>query len=527
MSDQLEAQTFQDVIALNELKEGEMFPLSVRGQPIVLVRQGDEVRAFSGRCPHRSAPMEQGAYCKSSVHGDVLVCPWHKAVFSAETGRLVEPVAFGHLSRYPVAVAEGRVLVGTVPLPVPKAEERRLEETVLIIGGGAAGVSAAYTLREEGFAGGITIIGDEAGLPYDRTALSKTVLVSDSERASAPSLMSERDYTKYRIERVEGRVQALDMANRLAVLEDGQTLTANHIIVATGGRARRPDLPGINLKGVLSLHSQEDARLIAEAITPDQAIVLIGGGFIGLEVASSLRQKGVGVTIVTPEVIPLEEQLGREIGMRLLQLHEDNSVAFVNDAGITSIYGEEHVEGVELDDGTRLPCTNVLVAVGVKPQCDFIDPAIANGPEGSLPVDEGMHILSDGQSGDIFPGIYAAGDVCSMARNGKFWRVEHWRHAEIQGRFAAFSILGRAPRAIPMPWFWTQQFGRRIEYLGWGERFDHVILTGDLRDFNFLATYSHRGRVVGLSGAGHPSEMSRAAVDFRRFLLEYRGTTTV
>lgn len=515
--EKVKQQTFYDVASLDELEEGGLKTVTVGKRPVVLMRREGQLHALGAKCPHQGAPFGNGAYCKSRVHGDVLVCPWHKAAFSAETGEVVEPIAFEGLPRYPVEVVQGRIIVGIVPLPPSVPVPHQKDEHVLILGAGAAAASAIYTLRKGGFAGDITLIGDEKWAPYDRTTLSKSFLLAEPTRRRAPSLLPNNYYTRYNIKRVEGLVTAFDPQTKRAKLEDGTTYQGDHVLIATGGQPYQLDIPGITLEGVMSLHSQSDALLLAERITPEQSIVLIGGGLIGLEVASSLRQKGIGVTVVSNEAVPMEAQFGREIGTRLLQLHEDNSVAFISDAKVVQVYGEEKVEGIELDDGMRLPCSHVLVATGVRPRSDFVT-GLPQGPEKSILVDGAMQAV---------PGVYAAGDVSALKRNGKMWRIDHWRHAQIQGRIAAQSIMGLSLEEVPIPWFWTQQFGKKIEYLGWGEGFDQVMLEGSLEDFKFLAIYTLNNRIVGVSGAGRAADVARAAFDFESFTQEKASSVSV
>lgn len=515
--EQSERQSFHDVAALEEIDEGGVKTVTVGKRSIVLMRRDGRIRALGGKCPHKGAPLHGGAYCHSHTHGDVLVCPWHKAVFSAETGEVVEPIALEGLPRYPVEIVQGRIIVGEKPLASKPPIKRQDTESVLIVGGGAAAASAVYTLRREGFAGTITVIGEEKWAPYDRTMLSKSFLLAEPSRRQAPDLLRRSYYKKQAVQCLHGRVVALDPQSKTVTLEDGETRQGDHILIATGAQPRWPDIPGIDRDGVMSLHNQADALRMAENITPDQPVILIGGGLIGLEVASSLRQKGVGVTVIASEDIPLEAQFGREIGIRLLQLHEENSVAFIADAHVTQIYGEERVEGVELSDGMRLPCAHVLIATGARPQSDFAG-ELPQGPEGSVLVDETMQVV---------PGIYAAGDVSALKKDGRVWRVEHWRHAQVQGRIAAHTIMGLPHKEIPMPWFWTQQFGKKVEYLGWGETFDRVLIQGSLEDFKFLAIYMLKNRVVAVVGAGRAMEMARAAVNFDQFVAEKAPTVLI
>ncbi|KXV22605.1 FAD-dependent oxidoreductase [Gluconobacter japonicus] len=500
---------FRDLVAFKDLEDGQITSFSIDGTSVVLVKDGDAVHALGGKCPHKEAPMEQGAFCRTKK-GSVLVCPWHKAVFDAVDGSLIEPLALEPLPHYPVEIVDGRVLVGTNPMKRDSPEPRQENETVLILGAGAAGVMAAVTLRQGGFAGKITIVTEEKYRPYDRTALSKTVLLSEPEKAHAPSLRSESFYGQNRISVKHATILVFDPATKTAELSDGSALTADHVLIATGSQSQSLDIPGAGLKRVFTLHREKDAEEIARVIDPDQAVTIIGGGFIGLEVASCLRQRGVGVTVIADTDVPMEKHFGREIGTRLRQLHEENGVAFVSDVKVTRIYGDKKAEGVELEDGMKLPASFILAGVGVMPATEYVQ-GLERDEDGAIVVDYLMRAA---------PGVYAAGDASAILHDGKPRRIEHWRHAQIQGRIAALTMMGHETTHLPTPWFWTQQFGKKIELLGWGEGFDNVSLEGDIKGFSFLATYLKDGKPVALAGAGHAYDMARAAVDFDGFVQE-------
>ncbi|WP_249110392.1 FAD-dependent oxidoreductase [Neokomagataea anthophila] len=506
---EISAPKFHDIVAFDELENGIIRPFSVAGQSVVLVRDGDAVYALEGRCPHKDAPMEQGAFCHTAEGEGVVVCPWHKAVFAVVDGALKEPVALDPLKSFPVELRDGRVWVGTAPQERAVPDAKQSDEHVLILGAGAAGVTAAVTLRQEGFAGTITMVTEEKDLPYDRTALSKTVLLGDGSSARAPALREEEYYQAHDINVVHACLRSFDPTSKMATLTNDVELFGDHVLIATGSIPRPLNLPGDTLEGVFALHREHDAEVIAARVQDDHAVTIIGAGFVGLEVASLLRQRGVGVTIITPTNVPLERHLGREIGTRLRQLHEENGVAFVSDAHVVKIYGEQRAEGVELSDGMRLPAAFILFGAGVVPASEPVV-GLERDDEGAVIVDERMQAA---------PGVYAAGDVSATRYGEKTYRIEHWRHAQAQGRQAALSMMGHMGR-LPMPWFWTQQFGKKIEVLGWGESFDAVHLKGDIRGFHFLATYTQGGKAVAMAGAGHAAELAKAAVDFEAFLHE-------
>lgn len=520
--DQQPDRTLYDVAAVEDVREGEVFSVIIKEQSIALVRVGGEVHALGGRCPHKGAPLRGRLHCYSKAHGDVIVCPWHKAVFGVRDGRVKEPVAFSGLPVYPVRLVEGRVLVGVSPLPARVPEPCMEDSSVLVLGGGAAAASAIYTLREEGFAGSIILIGDESLSPYDRPSLSKGIFLGGPDKVQPPLLLNDAFFAHHEITRVQGTITSLDCTAKRVELADGRDYSADHVLITTGGRPAKPDLPGIELTGVMTMHGVQDARQIAEEITGEQAVVLIGGGLTTLELASALRQKGAGVTVIAPEqVIPMEAQWGREVGRILLRLHADNGVAFITDSEVVNIYGKDHVEGIELDDGMKLPCTHVLVAVGNEPCRSFLPDDVgtdADGGVSGIVVDEDMRVL---------PGIYAAGDVAAFQHEGTLCRIEHWRQAQIEGRAAARTILGLSRQPMPIPWYWTQQFGKKLEYMGWGEPFDRVLIEGDLSGFDFMAAYMRGQKVVALVSAGRSSAMARAAVDFDGFVAKEVRTSIV
>ena len=493
-----------DTLALSELPEEVIIPITIGDKPLVLYRMGDDIRAFEGKCPHKGAPMEQGVACRSR-YGDVqLVCPWHKATFSAESGRLIEPPALDPLKRYPVEVHDGRVLVGNHPMTGIAPQPMRDYETVAIVGAGAAAVAAAVTLREEGYAGRIMLISPEDEAPYDRTALSKMVLGSGKKDAPPPPLRPADWYETHRVERLVDRVVKLDLQTRLITLEKGNPFTPDHILLASGSRARRLDIPGAELDNVRVLRSASDAEAIIASVDDKTSVVVIGSGFIGMEAASALRKRGAGVTVVSQTELPFQKQLGDVIAGAMLDLHVGKGVAFIPQRKAKAIEGEKSVTGVTLDDDSTLTASLVLVGIGAEPVLDYLPDYVVN-KQGGLDVDPTMKIAPD---------IYAVGDIASVEHNGHRYRIEHWRTAQCQARIAARTMLGLPGGELPTPWFWTQQYDRKIEYLGWPQAFDRVEIEGDAGNFDFTANYLKGDKIVGIATAGRPKEMGEAVVTF-------------
>lgn len=496
--------SWKDIAAFVELAQDKLVPVSIGDEPIILVRKGNAVTALGGKCPHKGAPLEGGTLCDRPDGEAVVVCPWHKAVFSAASGRLLEPLALDPLPNYPVEIHDGRVLVGLTPRASDAPPPMRESETVAIIGAGAGGVTAAVTLRQHGFAGRILLVGPEPELPYDRTALSKMVLSSKPEDLKIPPLRPSAFYEENNIERIEDIVTNLDIPGRTIRMRDNDSVQADHILLATGSKPVQLDLPGSHLRGVSVLRTAQDARDIVEEAGPGKTAVIVGDSFIALEAAAALRRRGVGVTVVSRNDIPFESKFGREIGQRMRELHEENGVAFVPDCNVTALTGMEKVEQVHLDDGTVLNADFVLAGIGVGPVSDYVSDH-HRADDGGIEVDEHMRVA---------PGVYAVGDIASFPHADGRLRIEHWRTAQCQARIAARAMLGLPVEPLPTPWFWTQQYDQKLEYVGWPAKFDSIDFEGDLDQFDFMAKLKKDGRTIGMIGSRRAQAIGKACIDF-------------
>ncbi|ACI50682.1 Rieske (2Fe-2S) domain protein [Gluconacetobacter diazotrophicus PA1 5] len=490
---------WHDVAALEDLDPAIARRVEVEGHPVLLLRrENGQVRALAAECPHKGAPLEKSVVC-----GDRLVCPWHKAIFSVEDGRLLEPLALDPLASYPTEIRDGRVLVSLGARPLSSGTEGPAQ-SVLIVGAGAAGVAAAVSLREFGFAGSVTMVDSQDAAPYDRTALTKAVLAGKADGDMPPLLRPDGFWTDHGIDRVVGLVVALDAPSRAITLADGRVLAADHVLLAPGSTPRPLDVPGADLPGVFTLRQTVDAQRMLAACPPNGRVVISGGNFIGMEAAASLTSRGMQVTIIAPDDIPFAKMFGREVGARLRRLHEENGVVYSGGRRIVGMEGDQRVERVSLDDGTSLEDEIVLVGVGVQPATGFA--AALAAPDGGIDVDDRMQAL---------PGISVAGDCARITHGDSRVRIEHWRSAQVQGRQAARTITGRSGPSRFLPWFWTQQFGSKIEYAGYHEPFDDVTIEGDLDALHFVARLARNGRCVGLVTAGRPDVTAHAVLSGR------------
>ncbi|MGM3425773.1 FAD-dependent oxidoreductase [Pseudomonas benzopyrenica] len=475
--------TLHPVARLADLREDRGTAVKIEDIEILLLRVGDQVRAFQTHCPHAGAPLAEGAVCQGR-----LVCPWHKASFAVDDGSLCEPPALDALQRYPVEVREGEVLVGSEPLPVQAAETQRDERLFVVVGAGAAGTAAAAALREFGYGGRLLLIGHEPGEPYDRTALSKFVLQGDKAPDEAPPLREADFFRQQRIERLHAEVIRLDPQTRQLELANGQTLTYDGCVLATGGEPRPLDVPGADLKGIQLLRTRADAAAILADLPAEGRAVIVGASFIGLEAASALRKQGLAVDVVSPVSLPFVKQMGETLGQHFKTLHEANGIIFHAPSEVIGFEGEGQVRQVRLKDGTRLPADLVLVGTGIAPATAFL----VNLPladDGSVPVDGQLRAAE---------GLYAVGDLATFPYAGQPTRIEHWRLAQQHGRLAARNLLGHAETYADVPFFWTLHHGKRYEYLGHPRQWDDMHLDGSLGDQTFVALLLAEDLVVGV-----------------------------
>ncbi|MFC5754050.1 NAD(P)/FAD-dependent oxidoreductase [Actinomadura rugatobispora] len=382
--------------------------------------------------------------------------------------------------------------------------------SVVVVGGGAAGVAAVETLRREGYDGVLTLLCGEPMLPYDRPPLSKQVLTGtwDHQRTR---LRERRQYSDLGVQLLHARARELDPGRRTIRLDDGTGLDYDGAVIATGVRPRR--LPGAShlTTGVHVLRDRPDATEIRTAFEAGGRVVIVGAGFLGLEVAAAARGMGLDVTVVEPLEHPMLRQVGPEIAPVVAGLHRERGVKLRLGVGVGDIRDEDgRVTTVELTDGTSLPADCVLVSIGAVPEVDWL--------RGSgLP-------LGDGIECDEFckaaPGVYAAGDVASWfnPRYGRRMRLEHRMNATEQGTAAARNLLhGDDKPFSPLPYFWTDQYDVKIQAHGVLPADAEVTIEeGTPADGKFVASYRSEGRLMGVLAWNAP----KLILPFRKLLLE-------
>jgi NADPH-dependent 2,4-dienoyl-CoA reductase/sulfur reductase-like enzyme len=385
---------------------------------------------------------------------------------------------------------------------------------IVVVGANVAGLGAVSALRGAGYDGRLTLVGDEPHLPYNRPPLSKDVLAGTSTPESTALLGPDR-LERLDLELMLGmRATALDLHEQ-TVEVDGRRIPFDGLIVATGTSARRlPELERVD--GVHTLRTVEDAVAIRDRLEHARRLVIVGAGFIGAEVASTANARGVDVTIVELADDPLSQALGREIGTVCAGLHAHNGVDLRCGVTVTAVEGVDEVERVILSDGSTLDTDLVLVAVGVRPNTEWLNGsglALANG------------IACDASLNAGHPAVYAAGDVALWHNElfGREMRIEHWTNAAEQGVHAAENLLAGSTAAKPflgVNYVWSDQYGKRIQFAGTTAD-DVEIVDGSVEERRLLAWYRSEGTLVGAVAIDSPKLLGRS-----RRLISQRATWT-
>jgi 3-phenylpropionate/trans-cinnamate dioxygenase ferredoxin reductase subunit len=371
--------------------------------------------------------------------------------------------------------------------------------SVAVVGASLAGLRAAEELRAQGYDGRITVVGDEVHLPYDRPPLSKQVLAGDWEAERlALEVGAEGGIEALDVEWRLGTVATgLDLDTRTVSVAGGEPVPFDGLVIATGATPRR--LPGTeHLSGVHTLRTLDDCLDVRGALDAGpRRVVVVGGGFIGAEVAATCRARGAEVTLLEALPVPLGRALGDEIGAVMADLHRDNGVDVRLGVGVEGLDGTGRVESVRLADGSVVPADLVVVGIGVVPNTAWL--------EGSgLTLENGV-VCDDTTL--AAPGVVAAGDVARWRsrRFGELMRIEHWDNAITMGAHAARRLLGQAEPYDPVPWFWSDQYDRKIQLAGRSADTDEVrIVDGSTDERRFVALYRRGDRITGVLAMNRP-----------------------
>jgi apoptosis-inducing factor 3 len=506
-------------VELSMVPDGTMLLGHARGEPVLLVRRDDELFAIGAICTHYGAPLSEGL-----LVADTVRCPWHHACFSLRTGEALRAPALDPVSCWrveqvrdlarqftPVAQRVGAVYVREKlkrAAPYSSPPTAGTPESVMIVGGGAAGNAAAETLRHEGYAGRITMLSADDSMPCDRPNLSKGYLAGAASDESN-LLRSAKFYKDHKIDLHLGiRVAAIDIRNSHVELADGSRRPYGALLIATGADPVRLEVPGGRLPHVHYLRTLADSRALVSRALASRRAMVIGASFIGLEVAASLRARNIDVHVVGTEAIPMEKILGPDVGKFIRRLHEEHGVTF--HLGTTASSIDER--SVTLKNGENLQADLVVVGIGVRP-------AVLLAEQAGLAIDRGVTV--DEYLETSAPRIFAAGDIARWPDRltGERIRVEHYVVAERQGQTAARNILGRREVFDAIPFFWTEQYDLGIAYVGHAERWDKAEIDGQLEARDCSITYQRGSRRLAVATIHRDLDGLRAEVEFERAIV--------
>lgn len=491
------------VAQVHDLQDGAMKQVAVGETDVLLARINGEFHAIGAYCTHYKAPLAEGVFS-----GDRVVCPWHNSCFSVLNGDQLEPPGLNCQPYYQVRV-EGEDVIVSVPESAPSQRIPTMvnyhpevdQRTFVVLGAGAAGSAAVEKLRQAGFQGRVVMITHEDQLPYDRTWLSKDYFIGKVSTEQMP-LRSREFYNQHHIEvLLNKQVVRVDAQAKSITFANGEICDYDALLLATGGKPRQLDVEGADLPNVFTLRSFDDSDHILAAAKNASRAVVIGSSFIGMETAAGLTQRGLQVTVVSPDSLPFENILGVEIGQLFQQVHKEQGVCFHLETKAVKFAGNGKVEAVILENGDTIPADLVVVGIGVQPATEFIEGIELHEKDKSVVVDEYL------QAAD---GLYAAGDIARFPdwRKNENIRIEHWRIAAQHGRIAADNMAGKAVKFTGVPVFWTLQFEFPLRYIGYAQEWDEIIFDGDLQQREFMAFYVKDNQVLAVAASQRDTEMA-------------------
>jgi apoptosis-inducing factor 3 len=476
-------------IPIAALAEDGIISGHVDGEDAILVRRGTNYYAVGALCTHYHAALAKGLIVENTIR-----CPQHHACFNLRTGEALAAPALDPIACWRVEVIHDKVFVREKLDPEKAAIDStivpppKIPTSVVIVGGGAAALAAADMLRRSGYSGPLTMVSADDVAPYDRPNLSKDFLAGTAPEEWMP-LRSAQYYIDLKIDLLLNQsVTAIDTARRVVTLDNGRHLAYGALLLATGADPIRLEIPLTGAARIFYLRTFADTRAILSAAESAKATVIVGAGFIGLEVAASLRARGLDVHVVGLERVPLEHVMGREVGTFLRGVHESHGVTFHLGQSVSHVDGKQ----VTLNDGTTLQADFLVLGVGVRP-------AIALAERAGLTIDRGISVNEFLETSA--PEIFAAGDIARWPdpHSGDKIRVEHWVLAQRQGQTAARNMLGVRQPFTVVPFFWSQHYDVVINYVGHAEKYDAIAIDGTLESHDCAVTYLRGERILAVA----------------------------
>jgi NADPH-dependent 2,4-dienoyl-CoA reductase/sulfur reductase-like enzyme/nitrite reductase/ring-hydroxylating ferredoxin subunit len=497
---QLSGPDFRTGVPLEQVTDGAATLGHADGEAVIVVRHGQELLAVGATCTHYGGPLAEGL-----VSGDTVRCPWHHACFSLRTGEALAAPALNPISCWSVEQRGDKVyLLGKKELTA-KRHSVTEPRSVVVVGGGAAAQAAVEMLRREGYQGSITMLSADASSPVDRPNLSKDYLAGTAPEEWIP-LRPPEFFGEQRIDLVLGaRASRIDTTAKVVHVDGGKSYAYDRLLLATGAEPVKLSVPGSQSSHVHYLRTLADSRAIIQKAQSAKRAVVVGASFIGLEVAASLRARGIEVHVVAPERLPLERVMGARLGDFIRQLHEEHGVNFHLQETVAKI----EPKSVLLKGGSTIEADLVVVGIGVRPLTELAEAA-------GLATDRG--VLVNGFLETSAPGVFAAGDIARWpdVHSGERIRVEHWVVAERQGQIAARNMLGQKVPCDIVPFFWSQHYDVAISYVGHAERWDREDLDGDLNQRNGTMALRAGNKTLAVVTIGRDHASLRAEAAFER-----------
>ena len=516
MTEQNEAIQWREVAKLDQLQAACKLSVTVDDHEILLVLEDDnKVYAVDGKCPHAGAPLVKGRICDGHI-----TCPWHMASFRIYDGAWLQPPALRGLQTYAVKVDNNTILIDLKARPSGHEYLYAGDgiTTVAVIGAGAAGAATCTALRDFGYDREIIVIDPQTEEPIDRTLLSKNALSGKASLDKLP-LWDEKAKERLRLNRIVDSVTQIDPSGKFLLTQSGQKIVFDAAVIATGSRPQMPLWPGNDLEGCFTLRDQASLERLLKERQPGRHVLIAGASFIAMEAASALLEAGLHVTVVGRGNAPFEKQFGPEVAAAIRKLHESKGVRFEMNAEIVALLGNGHIESATLSNGKELACDIVLIGYGVQLNTEAFG-NLPQAPHGAILVDAYLQAAPD---------VYVAGDIAAIKQqSGEPQRIEHWRVAEQHGYLAAKNILGKREQATGAPFFWSQQQGKRLTYVGHAASWDSIEIDGDLEQFNVVVWYLKDDHVV--AGFACQQELATATLVERLHenlnLTEFREAIT-
>ncbi|XP_073860406.1 apoptosis-inducing factor 3 isoform X4 [Macaca fascicularis] len=442
-------------------------------------------------------------------------CPWHGACFNISTGDLEDFPGLDSLHKFQVKIEKEKVYVRASKQALQLQRRTKVmakcispsagyssSTNVLIVGAGAAGLVCAETLRQEGFSDRIVLCTLDRHLPYDRPKLSKSLDTQPEQLALRP----KEFFRAYGIEVLtEAQVVTVDVRNKKVVFKDGFKLEYSKLLLAPGSSPRTLSCKGKEMENVFTIRTPEDANRVVR-LARGRNVVIVGAGFLGMEVAAYLTEKAHSVSVVELEETPFRRFLGERVGRALMKMFENNRVKFYMQTEVSELRGQEGKLKEVVLKSSKVVRADVCV-VGIVAATGFLrQSGIGLDSRGFIPVNKMMQTN--------VPGVFAAGDAVTFPlawRNNRKVNIPHWQMAHAQGRVAAQNMLAQEAEMNTVPYLWTAMFGKSLRYAGYGEGFDDVIIQGDLEELKFVAFYTKGDEVIAVASMNYDPIVSKVA----------------